>query len=201
MERPPQQSPVELRVGGETYRVKATATEATLLRLADAVDAKLKAYQGARAGTPQALLLAAMSLANDLEEERARRVAAEERAKQMLRTVVARLDALLGDGASLGGAHDLGASLASLEVLHESLGNGVVHESPGAPEVERRAPHGGPQVPLTGREAEHAAPALSSASPSAEAEGLQRGDALAEVRRRRLSELRGETERPGRDDA
>ncbi len=128
MARPPQQSPVELRVGGEIYRVKATATEATLLRLADVVDVKLKAYQGARAGTPQALLLAAMSLANDLEEERARRVAAEERTKQMLRTIVAKLDALVGDGASLGLSALDSSHAAPVSVLDSShpLGRAVL---------------------------------------------------------------------------
>jgi cell division protein ZapA len=41
---------------------------------------------------PQAVLLAAMALAHELEEERARRLSVERRAKDMLKRVLGRLD-------------------------------------------------------------------------------------------------------------
>jgi len=91
-------APVELRVGGQTYRVVASAGEDELRRLADQVDARLKELAGpGRAIAPQALLLAAISLAHDLEEERARRVVVEERSREMLRAVLQRIDAALED--------------------------------------------------------------------------------------------------------
>ena len=86
-------APVELRVGGQTYRVVASASEADLRRFADAVDGRLRELTGpGRPVAPQALLLAAISLAHDLEEERARRVAVEQRSREMLRAVLKRID-------------------------------------------------------------------------------------------------------------
>src|SRR6187551_1021746 len=95
--------PVELRVGGQTYRVVATADEADLHRLADVVDGRLRQLTApGRSVSPQTLLLAAMSLAHDLEEERARRVQSEQRARAMLSSLVTRIDAALeADSAEL----------------------------------------------------------------------------------------------------
>lgn len=95
--------PVELRVGGQTYRVVATAEEADLHRLADVVDGRLRQLTApGRSVSPQTLLLAAMSLAHDLEEERARRVTSEQRAREMLSGLVTRIDAALeADSAEL----------------------------------------------------------------------------------------------------
>lgn len=89
-------APVELRVGGQTYRVVASAAEDELRRLADVVDARLRELtQPGRQVSPQALLLAAISLAHDLEEERARRRRVEVRSREMLQTVLERIDAAL----------------------------------------------------------------------------------------------------------
>ncbi|MEO7038101.1 MAG: cell division protein ZapA [Polyangiaceae bacterium] len=88
--------PVELRVGGQTYRVVATAEEADLHRLADVVDDRLRTLTApGRSVTPQSLLLAALSLAHDLEEERSRRLRSEQRAREMLSSLVLRIDAAL----------------------------------------------------------------------------------------------------------
>ena len=88
--------PVELRVGGQTYRVVATAEEADLHRLADVVDARLRQLTApGRQVTPQSLLLAALSLAHDLEDERTRRLRSEQRAREMLSGLVSRIDAAL----------------------------------------------------------------------------------------------------------
>ena len=88
--------PVELRVGGQTYRVVATAEEAELHRLADVVDERLRKLTApGRSVSPQTLLLAALSLAHDLEDERSRRVRSEQRAREMLSSMVSRIDAAL----------------------------------------------------------------------------------------------------------
>jgi cell division protein ZapA len=90
-------NPVELRVGGQSYRVVASADEADLRRLAGVVDARLRSIQSNRQVSPQALVLAAIALAHDLEEERALRRQAEERSKQMLRALLQRIDAVLDE--------------------------------------------------------------------------------------------------------
>jgi cell division protein ZapA len=89
-------SPVELKVGGQTYRVVASAEEPELRRLADLVDTRLRSMSPpGRAISPQSLLLAAISLAHDLEEEKRKRLQLEVRSKEMLRSVLARIDAAL----------------------------------------------------------------------------------------------------------
>ncbi len=89
-------SPVELSVGGKTYRVVASADAPELERLAAVVDGKLRDVSGpGRPIAPQAMLLAAMTLAHELEEERARRRRAEERARELLTNVLARIDTAL----------------------------------------------------------------------------------------------------------
>ena len=94
-------NPVELRVGGQNYRVVASADEADLQRLAGVVDARLRSLsQPNRQISPQALVLAAIALAHDLEEERAARRRAEDRSKQMLRALLQRIDAVLEEPAS-----------------------------------------------------------------------------------------------------
>ena len=89
-------APVELTVGGKTYRVVASAEESTLHRLAEIVDAKLREVTVPGRPIPtQALLLAAMSLAHDLEEERAKRRAVETRSRERLSAILQRIDAAL----------------------------------------------------------------------------------------------------------
>jgi cell division protein ZapA len=89
-------APVELRVGGQTYRVVASAEEAELQRLAGMVDARLRELvTPGRQIHPQALLLAAIALAHDLEQERERRQRVEQRSREMLNTLLSRIDAVL----------------------------------------------------------------------------------------------------------
>jgi cell division protein ZapA len=89
-------TPVELKVGGQTYRVIASAEETELKRLADLVDARLRSMTApGRPISPQALLLAAISLAHDLEEEKQKRLQLETRSKEMLRSVLAHIDAAI----------------------------------------------------------------------------------------------------------
>lgn len=88
-------TPVELHVGGQTYRVVASAEENELKQLAEVVDARLRELSPGRPVVAQTLLLAAISLAHDLEEERAKSRALEQRSREMLRTVLQRIDAAL----------------------------------------------------------------------------------------------------------
>lgn len=89
-------TPIELRVGGQTYRVLASADEAELRRLADIVDGRLRSLTApGRQVSPQTLVLAAIALAHDLEEERSRRQQLETRSRQMLEHLLARVDAAL----------------------------------------------------------------------------------------------------------
>ena len=85
-------APVELRVGGQTYRVVASADEAELRRLADLVDERLRQHAGLG---PQAMLLVAMSLAHELADEREKRQKLEQKTKGLLASMLARVDAAL----------------------------------------------------------------------------------------------------------
>jgi cell division protein ZapA len=85
--------PVSLRIAGQSYKVVSSAGEEDLQRLADTVTAKVEELTPrGKAITPQAIILAAIALAHELEEERARRLAVERRAKEMLRRVLGRID-------------------------------------------------------------------------------------------------------------
>jgi cell division protein ZapA len=92
--------PVELRVGGQVYRVVASASEAELRRLAAVVEARLKQVTPAgRQLSPHSMLLAALSLAHDLEEERSRTAKLAERSREMLGSILTRIDAAISTGA------------------------------------------------------------------------------------------------------
>jgi cell division protein ZapA len=91
MERPP----VELRVGGQTYRVVGTAAPTELQRLASIVDGKLREMHTTTAFHPQSMLLVAMTLAHEAEQERARRKEAEQRSRDMLQSLLERVDRAL----------------------------------------------------------------------------------------------------------
>ncbi len=74
----------------------SSASEADLQRLADTVSAKVaELTPKGKAPNPNAVLLAAIALAHDLEEERSRRQRLERRAREMLRSVLGRIDAAL----------------------------------------------------------------------------------------------------------
>ncbi|HET9959018.1 MAG TPA: cell division protein ZapA [Polyangiaceae bacterium] len=94
-------TPVDLRVGGQNYRVLASTSEAELRRLAELVEERMRALTApGRQVSPQTLVLAALALAHDLEEERAARRAVEERSREMLSSVLQRLDAILDEPAT-----------------------------------------------------------------------------------------------------
>jgi cell division protein ZapA len=97
---------VSLQIAGQTYKVVSSAAETDLHRLAATVSTKLtEVTPKGRAVAPQAMLLAAMALAHELEEERAKRDALERRTRDLLRRVLVRIDDALdqsdeGDDAS-----------------------------------------------------------------------------------------------------
>lgn len=89
---------MQLRLAGQTYRVVTTASDNELKRFATMIEDKLSALPRGKALHPQALLLATLALAHDLEEERARAQRIEERAKETLARLVERIDAALDEG-------------------------------------------------------------------------------------------------------
>jgi len=87
---------VPLKVAGQTYRVITSADPDDLARLAKVVEAALaEVTPSGRQPSPQALVLAAISLAHELEEERARRVAVETRHRRVLGSLLGKIDRVL----------------------------------------------------------------------------------------------------------
>lgn len=87
---------VELRIAGNSYRVVSSAAEADLQRLAQMVGAKLaEVSPRGRPPQPQAMLLAAMALAHEVETERASRESLEQRTREFLERSLARIDEAL----------------------------------------------------------------------------------------------------------
>jgi len=95
-------APVEVKIGGFSYRVTGSASEGELQRLASVVDQRMRTLGGSSRNPSQhSLVLVAMTLAHELEEERAARRQVEERSKDMLKTLLERIDAALeADNAS-----------------------------------------------------------------------------------------------------
>lgn len=91
---------VQLKVAGQTYRVVTTAREDELDRLVHRVENALAAVtpEGRQPST-QAVVLAAITLAHELEEERAKRLAAEERHQSVLQSLLGRIDRVLDETA------------------------------------------------------------------------------------------------------
>lgn len=95
---------VHLRVAGQSYRVTTSGSVEQLERLAAVVEQKLAEVNPVgRPVTPQAMLLAAISLAHDLETERTRSAALASRAHEVVTRALAKVDALVG---SLAGVAD-----------------------------------------------------------------------------------------------
>lgn len=94
---------VELNVAGQKCRVVTTADEAELALLASMVEDKLASVlKRGRPVTTQAMLLAAVALANEVQEERARADAIASKAKGALRGLLQRVDeALASDEATV----------------------------------------------------------------------------------------------------
>lgn len=88
---------IELRVGGQSYRVVTTASPDDLERFAAMVDEKLAPHLApGRPPHPNAMLLAAISLAHELEHERAQGAKIRSRARVIVESVMNRIDSTLG---------------------------------------------------------------------------------------------------------
>ncbi|MBW2524641.1 MAG: cell division protein ZapA [Deltaproteobacteria bacterium] len=93
---------VELTVAGETCRVVTTASEDELRRLAAIVEEKLAdVLQPGRPVTTKAMLLAAVALAHDLDEQQSRADAIAKRATKGLSGLLERVDEALEKSARL----------------------------------------------------------------------------------------------------
>lgn len=89
-------APVTLNVGGQQYRVVASVPEEELRRLAAVVDERIRAIvPRGKPVSANAILLAAIALANEVEEERDKRDAVEKRSRDVLRRLLARIDEAL----------------------------------------------------------------------------------------------------------
>ncbi|MGZ3416271.1 MAG: cell division protein ZapA [Polyangiales bacterium] len=89
-------APVMLNVGGQQYRVVASVPEESLKRLAAVVDARIREIvPKGKPVTPNAILLAAIALANEVEEEKGKRAAIEARSRDLLRRLLTRIDEAL----------------------------------------------------------------------------------------------------------
>jgi cell division protein ZapA len=87
---------VELRVAGQNYRVVSSASEEEVRRLAAAVSSKLLEVAGkGRGSPPQAMLLAAMALAHEVEAQRDAQKRLERHTRDVLRRMLTRVDAAL----------------------------------------------------------------------------------------------------------
>ncbi|HEY3593320.1 MAG TPA: cell division protein ZapA [Polyangiaceae bacterium] len=89
---------VQLRVAGQTHKVVTTASDTELKRFVATIEGKLSEVNPrGRALPPHALLLAALALAHELEEERERASRMEAHAKEAIGRLVERIDAVLAD--------------------------------------------------------------------------------------------------------
>jgi cell division protein ZapA len=87
---------VELNVAGQSCRVVTTAGEQELQALASMVEEKLAGVlQSGRPVTTQAMLLAAVALAAEVQQHRARADAIADKAKTALTAMLERVDAAL----------------------------------------------------------------------------------------------------------
>jgi cell division protein ZapA len=89
---------VELNVAGQRCRVVSTATEKELRVLASMVEDKLAALiVPGRPVTTQAMLLAAVALAHDAQEQRARAETIADKARRALSGLLERVDSALAE--------------------------------------------------------------------------------------------------------
>jgi cell division protein ZapA len=87
---------VEVHVGGQLYRLVASSGEQTIQRYAGVVNERLRELTGSeRTSHPQAMLLVAMALAHDLEQERAQRASERSNTEQQLRQLLGRVNEAL----------------------------------------------------------------------------------------------------------
>jgi len=95
---------VQLRIGGQTYRVVTSASDDELHRLTAMVEQKLALVAPpGRVVNPNALLLAALALAHDLEAERNQNKAQLAKTRSAFGRMLERVDLALGTLEPAGG--------------------------------------------------------------------------------------------------
>lgn len=88
--------PIQLQVGGQTYRVVSSASADELERLASLVDDKLATLAPiGRPLTPQLMLLVALALAHDVEAERRRAERIRGQSRAAITELLTEMDATL----------------------------------------------------------------------------------------------------------
>lgn len=89
--------PVAIRIGGQTYRVRAQASEQELQRLAATVDSRLRQISASSLGpgSQQALLLVAISLAHELDTERSAHKKLQQDTSELLQLLLDHVDRTL----------------------------------------------------------------------------------------------------------
>jgi cell division protein ZapA len=89
---------VELRIAGQSYRVVSSASAEQLEHLATIVNRKMSEIAPqARVDGAHRLLLVALALAHDVEEERDRRETLHRRTREFLGQILGRVDAVLAE--------------------------------------------------------------------------------------------------------
>jgi cell division protein ZapA len=87
---------VQLKLAGQTYQVVSSAREPELKRLAQVVEQTIFGLTPpGRQPSPQALVLAAITLAHELEEAQTQLAELRQRHKQVLSSLLGRVDSLL----------------------------------------------------------------------------------------------------------
>ena len=95
---------VQIEIAGARYRMSSDADEAYLQHLADIVNERVKALgpKAARAATPaQLLAVVALSLAEDLEVSKQRRITLDRKTRQVVDGAIRRIDERLQADAEL----------------------------------------------------------------------------------------------------
>lgn len=92
------QAAVQLKVAGQVYRVVTSAPEEELSRLVASVeDALAQVTPPGRQPSQQALVLAALTLAHELEEEREKVRQLQIQQRNLLEGILGRIDRALGE--------------------------------------------------------------------------------------------------------
>lgn len=117
--------PVAVTVGGQAYRLVASVPEEELRRLAAVVDARIREIvPRGKPVTANAVLLAAMSLAHDLEAVTGEKQALEAKSRDLMRRLLTRIDEALDAEEPAGEVEVVAAPAGGASASKESRGRG-----------------------------------------------------------------------------
>ncbi|MBL8716688.1 MAG: cell division protein ZapA [Myxococcales bacterium] len=116
--------PVAVTVGGQAYRLVASVPEEDLRRLAAVVDARIREIvPRGKPVTANAVLLAAMSLAHDLEAATGEKQALEAKSRDLMRRLLTRIDEAL-DAEEPTGQAEVGVPASVASTSRDTRGRG-----------------------------------------------------------------------------